>query len=69
MTPIDPTPGNNFSSGPPPKPTQPAWQVWAIRIVSLAVALYMIFGVILPNARERMKDDHGQNPQASAQAQ
>ncbi len=68
MTPIDPQPGSNFSSGPPLKPTQPAWQIWARRLIIIAITLYMIFGVILPNARERWKDDHGQNPSAPAPA-
>ena len=51
MTPINPTPGNDFNSGPPPKPGPPAWQLWVRRIVSIAFALYMIFYVILPHAR------------------
>ncbi len=68
MTPTNTPPDSNFNSGPSPKPNSPTWQLWAMRIVSVAIALYLIFGVILPNARERMKDDHGQTPQASAPA-
>ena len=68
MTPINPTPGSNFSSGPSPKPNSPAWQLWAMRIVCIAIGLYLIFGVALPGYRARQAQLNGPSPQASAPA-
>ena len=60
------TPINN--SNPAPKPGPPAWQLWALRVIMVAVTLYVIFHVIIPDYRARQALIDGPTPQSSAPA-